>query len=128
MTIVVLSIYSKSGGKNGKHAYTPQAENISGVSYMSVQVFEQSSGVLFNSIPRSLRWLGAHKFAHLPSTMFLRVLDHTPLEERDIPSIKLRPLDLEHFVNLKTKRTAILAALKELNGRKTTEVLEDDDD
>ncbi|KAF8809095.1 hypothetical protein BYT27DRAFT_7188181 [Phlegmacium glaucopus] len=35
----VIAIYSKTGGKNGKHAAVTDASNISAVSYLAVQVF-----------------------------------------------------------------------------------------
>ena len=37
---IVIAIYSKTGGKNGKHAAVTEASNISATSYLVVQVFE----------------------------------------------------------------------------------------
>jgi hypothetical protein len=44
---IVIVIYSKTGGKNGKHAAITDASNISAVSYLAVQVFEHMHGCLF---------------------------------------------------------------------------------
>ncbi|KAF8239927.1 hypothetical protein L208DRAFT_1235144 [Tricholoma matsutake] len=38
--ITVLSMYSKTGGKNGKHAWVASATHITSVSYIPMQVFE----------------------------------------------------------------------------------------
>jgi len=36
----VLALYSKTGGKNGKHSSVSESSNVAAISYMAVQVFE----------------------------------------------------------------------------------------
>ncbi|KAF8225333.1 hypothetical protein L208DRAFT_1050423, partial [Tricholoma matsutake] len=47
----VIAIYSKTGGKNRKHAGITDASNISAVSYLAVQVFEHMHGHIFCDHP-----------------------------------------------------------------------------
>lgn len=74
----VLAIYSKSGGKNGKHSSIMKSSNISAVSYFVLQVFEQMVSQQFRSIPEKLQSLQSNKFTLLPSSAFLCILDTAP--------------------------------------------------
>ncbi|KAF8225197.1 hypothetical protein L208DRAFT_1075454, partial [Tricholoma matsutake] len=47
----VIAIYSKTGGKNGKHAAITDTSNISAISYLGVQVFKHMHGCLFQDHP-----------------------------------------------------------------------------
>ncbi|KAF8232513.1 hypothetical protein L208DRAFT_1064247, partial [Tricholoma matsutake] len=47
----VIAIYSKSGGKHGKHEAVSDSSNISAVSHVCVQVFEHMFGRQFRGIP-----------------------------------------------------------------------------
>ncbi|KAF8237893.1 hypothetical protein L208DRAFT_1245065 [Tricholoma matsutake] len=38
--LAVIALYSKTGGKNGKHSSVSESLKISAISYMGVQVFE----------------------------------------------------------------------------------------
>ncbi|KAG1813578.1 uncharacterized protein BJ212DRAFT_1241491, partial [Suillus subaureus] len=47
----VIAIYSKGGGKNGKHAAVDKADAIAGVSYLGVHIYQQHFHRHFRSIP-----------------------------------------------------------------------------
>ncbi|KAF8889727.1 hypothetical protein CPB84DRAFT_1634748, partial [Gymnopilus junonius] len=49
----VESIYSKTGGKNGKHADVTDSSNIMAVYYIAAQVFEHQIGSQFRAIPHA---------------------------------------------------------------------------
>ncbi|KAF8224850.1 hypothetical protein L208DRAFT_1308751 [Tricholoma matsutake] len=53
----VLSMYSKTGGKNGKHAWIPSATHVTSVSYLPMQVFEYMHSRQFHAVPRVLQHL-----------------------------------------------------------------------
>jgi hypothetical protein len=46
-------MYSKTGGKNGKHAAITQSSNISAVSYIGLQLFENVINRQFRAIPEA---------------------------------------------------------------------------
>ena len=37
---IVIAIYAKTGGKNGKHSAVSESSSISAVSYLGLQIFE----------------------------------------------------------------------------------------
>ncbi|KAF9061583.1 hypothetical protein BDP27DRAFT_1182335, partial [Rhodocollybia butyracea] len=46
----VETMYSKGGGKNGKHAAVSKAENIAALSNIGLQLFEHEHGSNFRAI------------------------------------------------------------------------------
>ncbi|KAK6971385.1 hypothetical protein R3P38DRAFT_2557433, partial [Favolaschia claudopus] len=74
----VLSVYSKTGGENGKHAWVSDCSNIAAASNIPAQVYEHiGSGRQFRAIPQALRQLHVPQFALVPSSSFLCLLSHT---------------------------------------------------
>ncbi|KAJ7206825.1 hypothetical protein GGX14DRAFT_567902 [Mycena pura] len=72
----VLSIYSKGGGKAGRHDWVPQVPGIGKISYILAQTFEHSGGRSFRRIHRASSMLGVSRFAHLPSgSILVRIPD-----------------------------------------------------
>ncbi|EIN13183.1 hypothetical protein PUNSTDRAFT_21766, partial [Punctularia strigosozonata HHB-11173 SS5] len=67
----VLFIYSKSAGKNAKHASVPDTPNIGAVSNLAVQLYEHHFGNQFRAIHRSLADIQTPKFALIPPITFL---------------------------------------------------------
>ncbi|KAJ7292486.1 hypothetical protein C8J57DRAFT_1456964 [Mycena rebaudengoi] len=67
----VIELYSKGGGKNGKHEPVTESNIITAISYASVQVFEHQHGAQFRSIPLATAVLQTKQFAHIPSINFL---------------------------------------------------------
>ena len=49
---LVLSISSKSGGKNGTHCWVPEISSIAAISYAPVQIFEHFIGRQFRAVPQ----------------------------------------------------------------------------
>ncbi|KAF8218464.1 hypothetical protein L208DRAFT_1014414, partial [Tricholoma matsutake] len=47
----VITFYSKTGGKHGKHSSITEASNISTISYIAVQLFEFMHGRQFRHTP-----------------------------------------------------------------------------
>ncbi|KAF7978464.1 hypothetical protein HWV62_672 [Athelia sp. TMB] len=48
------ALYSKGGGKNGKHAAVPQVSNIGAVSYAGLQIFEQMHRQAFSTLSKEV--------------------------------------------------------------------------
>ena len=78
----MITIYSKTGGRNGKHAAITDASNISAISYpgLGVQVFKHTYGCLFRDRPDATATFHTKQFALLTSNLnaFLSLLSSTP--------------------------------------------------
>jgi hypothetical protein len=81
---LVHALYSKSGGKNGKHNAVSEKSNIVAVSYMVVQLYEpvlhtvQSGKMVFRDRPDRLSLLQVKEYALMTSPQFLTVLLQKP--------------------------------------------------
>ncbi|KAJ3851252.1 hypothetical protein EV368DRAFT_74705 [Lentinula lateritia] len=70
-----LTMYSKGGGKHGKHAAISTSTSITSLSYIAVQLYEHShSGQFRQTAPKLTSLFHTHAFALLPSHKFLTVL------------------------------------------------------
>ncbi|KAJ7229866.1 hypothetical protein GGX14DRAFT_553370 [Mycena pura] len=109
----VLSIYSKGGGKAGRHDWVPQVPGIGKISYILAQTFEHSGGRSFRRIHRASSMLGVSRFAHLPSgSILVRIPD----------LVKLTPVMAEVsrttavlFKNLQDERSGLVQMVTTLN-------------
>ncbi|KAF8869989.1 hypothetical protein BD779DRAFT_1479280 [Infundibulicybe gibba] len=60
----VLSIYSRSGGKNGKHGWVEAILCIAVASHIVVQASEHLYNRQFHAVPQSLQFAGVHTIAN----------------------------------------------------------------
>ncbi|KAF8209530.1 hypothetical protein K438DRAFT_1503605, partial [Mycena galopus ATCC 62051] len=67
----IFGIHAKGGGKYGKHEPVTDSSNISALSKISVQVFENLHGAQFRSIPLATAAVQTKQFAHIPPIQFL---------------------------------------------------------
>ncbi|KAJ6613242.1 hypothetical protein B0H10DRAFT_1806002, partial [Mycena sp. CBHHK59/15] len=74
----VIELYSKGGGKHGKHEPVTESSIITAISYISVQVFEHQYAAQFRSTPTATAMLQTKQFAHLPSINILCLLSKPP--------------------------------------------------
>ncbi|KAF8905727.1 hypothetical protein CPB84DRAFT_1823080 [Gymnopilus junonius] len=105
----VESIYSKTGGKNGKHADVTDSSNIMAVSYIAAQVFEHQIGSQFRAIPHA-QPISTFRFDHLPPSAFLCALKDAP--EITQNGLKISVDDWRLFKELKDNGKKVLEALK----------------
>lgn len=123
---LVISLYSKTGGKNGKHAWVPSVTSIAAVSYIPLQVFEHMHNRQFRAIPQAFQFMQIKKFSLLPGSLFLCTLDHTP--RRILANLEVTEADYQRFIVLRNRTQHIMSALKDFNGRKKTVVTDDEED
>ncbi|KAJ7222308.1 hypothetical protein GGX14DRAFT_388124 [Mycena pura] len=72
----VVTMYSKGGGKSGKHSWIPAATDIGKISYVVVQTYEHSAGRSFRRIHAASAPIGVSRFAHLsPGSVLVRIAD-----------------------------------------------------
>ncbi|KAJ7034214.1 hypothetical protein C8F04DRAFT_1350091 [Mycena alexandri] len=74
----VFGMHSKGGGKYGTHHPVTDSTNISAVSKISVQVFEQLHGNQFRAIPTATAILQTKQFGHILPDNFLCLLSAAP--------------------------------------------------
>lgn len=71
---------AKTGGKNGKHAAIVEASNVAAVSYIGLQVFEQTHiDNLFTPTTETNIRFGTKRLVLLPSLAFLCLLQSSPV-------------------------------------------------
>ena len=122
---IVIAIYSKTGGKNGKHAAVTDASNISATSYLGVQVFEHMHGRLFRDHPDATVTFQTKQFALLTSNAFLSLLSSTP---KAIPTgLELSQKDAEQFMEMLSRENKYMDAMRSFRKRGQTSHLEDDE-
>jgi hypothetical protein len=122
-------MYSKTGSKNGKHAWVPSATHVTSVSYLPMQVYEHMHSRQFRAVPCVLQHLHVKRFALLPSSSFLCTLNSVPHNIAGEQYIELSPTDYTHFVELRARTKHIVATLKLQKGQKaiTLEMEEEED-
>ncbi len=114
--ILVITIYSKSGGANGTHGHVTDSSVITAVSNIGVQIYEHHFGTRFYEKPPSHTFPQVKCFDILPSSSFLCLLEHVPVRVEG--GLQISPQDFAFFKNLKAQVPSIINALKNLNTRK----------
>ncbi|KAJ6576299.1 hypothetical protein B0H10DRAFT_2199108 [Mycena sp. CBHHK59/15] len=106
----VFAMHSKGGGKYGKHEAVTDSSNISALSKISVQLFQNIHGPQFRSIPTSTAILQSKQFAHIVPINFLCLLSSVP---KPVPTgIELAPEDSETFKKLSAGFSTFVDAMK----------------
>ena len=95
----VVCLYSKSGGKSGKHNAVTDSSDITALSYIGVQVFEHSHSKWFTHIPSKTAQLQTRQFALLPPMYFLMCL-HSAVEVNETQVVEVSREDYTEFKNM----------------------------
>ncbi|KAL1751197.1 hypothetical protein FB107DRAFT_222515 [Schizophyllum commune] len=116
---VVLALYEKTAGKNGKHAGIATLNNVAAVSYAVVQVFSVNrDGLTFSSIAARTSLLGTKAFLHLPPSHILSVLQHPAAHSSDGDVLTLHDNDLTTFKELRANIARIDTACRRFKQRR----------
>ena len=136
-SIPVLSIYSKGGGKHGRHGWVPVVNSVSSISFSPMQVYEYSKRrrEFIASSPSAIA-LGREKtYSHITPAMLLCQVKHTPkalgtnYEKYDVSAE-----DMQEFLLFEKNSEKIQEVAKELGrtrrrkGTGTDEDHEDEED
>ncbi|KAG6848152.1 hypothetical protein H0H93_002909 [Arthromyces matolae] len=70
----VIVLYSKTGGKNAKHASVLEVTNVCAASHIGIQVFDYMHGRQFRAITGATARLQTRQFAIIPPIAFLTLL------------------------------------------------------
>ncbi|KAF9008484.1 hypothetical protein BDZ89DRAFT_1025168 [Hymenopellis radicata] len=109
----VITLYSKGGGKGGKHSWVPQVNNIGAISYMLTQTFEHSIGRTFQRVHQKYACMGMSRFAHLPPGSVLCQINDNVKTTSD--GVELTVKAHKVFKELGTEKTALGKAVSSLN-------------
>ncbi|KAK7035181.1 hypothetical protein R3P38DRAFT_2772186 [Favolaschia claudopus] len=94
----VFEMYSKGGGKYGKHEPVTDSSNISALSKISVQVYEHGHGAQFRAITTATAVVQTKQFAHVEPFQFVCLLSSHP---KIVPAgIELGLDDINRFKTL----------------------------
>ena len=124
---IVHALYSKSGGKNGKHGAVSEKSNIAAVSYMVVQLYEpiirtvQSGEMVFRDHPDRMSLLQVKEYAHITSSQFLTVLSQKPTSKPT--GLYLSEMDSASFSTLNRLSPLLKKASEEFKKRSTKELV-----
>jgi len=95
----VVCLYSKSGGKGGKHNGVTDSSNITALSHIGVQVFEHSHFRWFTQIPSETARLHTRQFALLFPMCLLLCLQ-SPVETNGTKAVEISHNDFLEFKDL----------------------------
>ncbi|TFK61498.1 hypothetical protein BDN72DRAFT_935064 [Pluteus cervinus] len=95
----VIGFQTKSAGKNVRHQSSKSADNISSVSYVSVQVFDHTFSGRFTALTSRTTWGGTNQFESLPPSQVLCILSSQP-RAPSLREVQLGQTDLNVFTNL----------------------------
>ena len=117
--VPVITLYHKTGGKNGKHSAIVEATNVASVSRIGVRVFEHTHGPHFRS--NSSNMFQTRAFALLSHHHFLTLLSSSPTStatgNQATSIITITKKDLTCFQTLSAVRSELEKAMKEFRKR-----------
>ncbi|KAJ7783922.1 hypothetical protein DFH07DRAFT_764292 [Mycena maculata] len=122
----VEALYSKGGGKNGKHGAVSEHHNISAFSHIGVQVFELVFARQFRTIPQAASILQTYQFRLLPPFTFLCRLTSKPTVTP--VGLELTVDDAGLFKDLSLQIKCLNDAVKKSRSRKKATEPDDDED
>ena len=118
-------MYSKTGGKNGKHADITESSSISAVSYLAVQIFQYNVSrqfSIFTTMPFQTK-----QFLHLPPHQFLCLVESKVLLTPGSPFVEISLADFTRFRTLESGQRELEAALKAFRKRKPSGIPDTED-
>ncbi|KAF7328133.1 hypothetical protein MVEN_02570400 [Mycena venus] len=129
----VVTIYSKGGGKGGKHEYVSSFDSIGRISYVFTQTFLHSAGRMFQRLHSASASVGISRFAHLPAgSIILRISDQVKLKGN---MAEVMPATALKYKELQSEQRELVRMVTVLNtvqrrGKANTNVmdLEEEDD
>jgi hypothetical protein len=123
---IVVAMYSKTAGKNGKHAAITDSSLISAISYIGVQIFDYHAANHFTALPEAMSLLNIRQFEFIASIRFLVLLPRTSVTTQPDGGLLL---DFNHtnlFRALTGQATQLTEAMRLFNRRGRKAKVSDD--
>jgi hypothetical protein len=117
-------MYSKGGGKNGKHAWVPDSTTITSLSYLAVQIYMQVIHRQFTAITTG--HLQAKKYALITSHSFLYLIPRLMGPKFTLGDVQfeLTPSIYNTFLRMKAEESLLAAAVHVLNHPRQKQAVE----
>jgi len=116
---LVIALYSKTGGKSGKHANITESSNISAVSYLNVQVFQHNVSRQFSTHPEAMMPFQTKQFLQVPPHQFLCLVESKVLAVDGSSFVEVSSTDYTRFRSLERGQQQLETALRLFRKRKT---------
>ncbi|KAF9000963.1 hypothetical protein BDQ17DRAFT_1426796 [Cyathus striatus] len=117
-TGLVITLHSKTAGKYGKHAAVTDSSSIAVISYLGVQVFENTTANHFSATLQATVPLDTRYYQHIFSIQFLLVLPSSVITiQRNGGLVMENGYHMNIFRDLISKANKLKAALKVFNPR-----------
>jgi hypothetical protein len=116
LSVPVLSISSKSGGKNGTHCWVPEVSSITAISYAPSQLFEHFIRRQFRAVPQAQTLLQVKQFL-IPANSFLCTLENEPSKIMESENIQISVSDTDRFDRFTRHIHNIRSAIKNMNSK-----------
>ena len=116
-------MYSKGGGKNGKHNNIDHHDNLSGISHIGTQVYEHFQNRQFRAVTEATASLQTKQFRLLVPFTFICRLSSVP--KTTLTGIELSSEDTKLFRELSEGISSFDEAVKKSRARKKEEEVED---
>lgn len=114
VSVLVVALYSKTGGSNGKHAFVATIDSLSQASYIAVQLYERFGGYHFSHIPEAISLLQTRQYALLPPAAFLCVISAPTSSQGDKIALLDQDCGLFGDLNSLPGKQKVLIAMQEL--------------
>jgi hypothetical protein len=116
INVAVVVLYAKTGGKNAKHAAMLKSPNISELSHLGLQLFENVINRQFRAVPEATAIFQTHQYTLCSPNAILCLLHRRPESVHN--HIQVSVEDGQLFRGLRTGKNQVLAAQKLLRRRK----------
>ena len=114
--MAVIWMYSKGGGKYGAHSLVLQTPSIGQLSFMALQVYEQTFCGQFRAFPNITRCVFAFQYVHPPAVGFLcRVAQKPRHLDGETGPMEICSESLNRFQTLSKNSESIGMAMRSLN-------------
>ena len=123
MVSIVIALYLKGAGKNGKHAAVLNVTNIVNVSYAGFQIFQQMYHQLFQPVTSAMVAFSMNQYLLMPLTLIICRFSVVPQARNN--DIKIHLEDLQIYNTLDESSRQLEAAMlftKQGNGKVAQEV------
>ncbi|KAF8643074.1 hypothetical protein AX16_009221 [Volvariella volvacea WC 439] len=116
---MVLSLSSKTGGKDRKHAPISETSNVSAFSCIDLRAYGHFAGRQFRAVHSETARFQAKQFAPIPAIQFLRLISSTAIKSTRTGLEIIDDAAYNQFRALRAATSQLKKAVEQSNKRKT---------
>jgi hypothetical protein len=110
--LIVIALYAKSGGKNGKHGSVDSSTTIGALSNIAVEASEYMFNNQFRTTTTATAAFYTKQFLLVRPLSFLVMLQYLPKPQRNNSILNIEAADLNLFTQLKNANASLATAMK----------------